>query len=1164
VQQSRLTRCGFSRMALLICANFAVLSFLVVHEIIFTSSNQQPVPASHVQQREVPEYSTASVIVAKDNAGVETTTETVGGKVASFPPPTAAASSSLQPNEPALAAVQMSATSPASPVVTPYPHRLALPSPPPPPPPSQPSPPPPRPPSPFPPPPPLSPTLSPAISPVHRGSEPVGSSLSDKESSARVDCRRYGEPVDSWIGTKEVLRSKKRFSKHFFNYLLDGHNCLARHLCIQFGSKTPSWGRERELANAHAPVVTLSIFGDKNASYDPRWLWHVHEPSAEISVVFEAHGSGLDEPQPPTDATWEDFGVVVSRLDATDNYGHSMFHVLLPLYEAFWERGLHSALDDRKAVLVPLDGGTRTVDAPAKRCLRRRLCGKYCRCDKDFVPSQVPGQLFKYIADPFAQKARKPICFRRALLAPSTKHILDMKQFTTSSMTKKKMFRSFSDLLVRKLCPSCFTGGQLETRSANQTYPPCPGGQEAIIVFFTRCPPGLDHCTGVSSGNGNRAINNEGEVRKLLSRYGHVVAVNPGTISLEEQIRLTRSAHLVVGAIGSAMTNLLWMLPGRAYVELSGFQENAWEEKKGPNLGPYNVHTTFLELAETMQLRVLPYVDRFSNDRPTANNLHNNIAVRLSTLESLIQMGLNCSIPSRMGKQYKKHVPRNEIRRSKSSITGSVALSAPEGIDRYPECFRKEHPQRNTSWAAGCVRMGERMSLGEGVMTRSCESSNYFGHALGARNCHVSHVCASLPPQTTSSPTSRRHSSRTDPVLTMYTDDPHVPRHWRLPCPLHRTEGRNVPFTRVVTAPAAALPCNATWEKIGLFFTPATGRSANSQAHRRWTTAHGRALVEQGLPLFETLWEHGHREALHSRSATLLPLWSSETDFDDAHPTTGESVVQALFGQVIGRHALVNRLQQQALCFEESFFEVAHKHMLGSRQLVEADADKRAMYRAFSRTLLRRFCPSCQARASGSAKKVVLFTTEACDTWSSESAERAYHCVENGSLPFSSLSADSGRAILNKKDLLTELQRYGRNITVVNSQGLTLRARMELVQEADIIVGPTGSWMVDLLWAQPGKAYIELGSFQSNMGKQGGYMRGYVDIFTTWQELALAMELRLFVYADKWSPHRAETNSHTNPIYVDAKEIRSILTQVVDSAGGGVGGVFLQLPLSGL
>ena len=77
-------------------------------------------------------------------------------------------------------------------------------------------------------------------------------------------------------------------------------------------------------------------------------------------------------------------------------------------------------------------------------------------------------------------------------------------------------------------------------------------------------------------------------------------------------------------------------------------------------------------------------------------------------------------------------------------------------------------------------------------------------------------------------------------------------------------------------------------------------------------------------------------------------------------------------------------------------------------------------------------------------------------------------------------------------------------------------------------------------------------------------MRGYVDIFTTWQELALAMELRLFVYADKWSPHRAETNSHTNPIYVDAKEIRSILTQVVDSAGGGVGGVFLQLPLSGL
>ena len=137
-------------------------------------------------------------------------------------------------------------------------------------------------------------------------------------------------------------------------------------------------------------------------------------------------------------------------------------------------------------------------------------------------------------------------------------------------------------------------------------------------------------------------------MRELLSRYGRVLAVNPGTIPLEEQIRLTRSAHLVVGAIGSAMTNLLWMRPGRAYIEMSGFQENAWDdEKKGPNLGPYNVHTTFLELAETMQLRVLPYVDRYSSERPTANHLHNDITVRIPALESLVQMGLNCSIPSR-------------------------------------------------------------------------------------------------------------------------------------------------------------------------------------------------------------------------------------------------------------------------------------------------------------------------------------------------------------------------------------------------------------------------------------------------------------------------------------------------------------------------------------
>ena len=78
-------------------------------------------------------------------------------------------------------------------------------------------------------------------------------------------------------------------------------------------------------------------------------------------------------------------------------------------------------------------------------------------------------------------------------------------------------------------------------------------------------------------------------------------------------------------------------------------------------------------------------------------------------------------------------------------------------------------------------------------------------------------------------------------------------------------------------------------------------------------------------------------------------------------------------------------------------------------------------------------------------------------------------------------------------------------------------------------------------------------------------MRGYVDIFTTWQELALAMELRLFVYVDKWSPHRARNNGHQNPIYVDTAEIRSVLEQAAAAAGGdgvaagGLGGAPLAL-----
>lgn len=983
------------------------------------------------------------------------------------------------------------------------------------------------------------------------------------ESPSSISCRRYGEPVDSTLTTDNSPRGTQKFSRHFFNYLLDGHNCIATNMCVLFGSQTPQWAKtERDVQDAHAPTITMQTYGQRNISYDPRWLWHVHEPSAEVHVNFQAFGESFDEAKSPADAVWEEYGVFVSRVDQTNNYGHSILHVLIPMFEAFWERGLESALNNRRVVMVPLDGGTLAVDDPPKRCLRRRLCGRYCKCDKSFVPAQVLEQLFKYVLDPFAQRKHRPICFRRALLAPATKHILDMKQFSTSSLEKKFMYRTFSDLIVRKVCPSCITNEESMGRDVSfLDSSTCRARKHTTILFFTRCPPGKDFCAGSSSGNGNRAISNAVEVKELLSRYGNVISVNPGTLSLEEQIRLVRRAHLIIGAIGSAMTNLLWMRRGHAYIELSGFQENKWsDDKKGPNLGPYNVHTTFLELAETMELRVLPYVDRFSDDRPTANRLVNDIRVRIPLLESLVQMGLNCSSSPRRPVASRRRGRRKEIQQSEMSIAGRAPTTISES--KYPDCFRKEHPDRTMSWDGGCLRMGQRMPLGEGVMVRACEASSYFGHALGARNCHATHVCVALPAGHSNGPI-----DSTEPVITMYTDDPHVPRHWKLPCPLHREpprEGIKPPATRVVTLPAASLPCNATWGKVGVFFTPASVPSSFSLDFSRWTNFHGRALVENALPLFETLWEHGQFDSIRNRDAVLLPLTSHGGTVEDVHHITGESIFSALFYRTLPRNALVEALKKrQTMCFEQAFFEVAHKHMLGSRQLLEAEKDKRSMYRSFSNVLLSHFCKACsqvqtsqQESACGAAPKIVLLSTERCNKWPS------IDCTENASIPFSitSMTPDAGRTIVNKNELISVLRQHGASVTIANTQYMTLRTRMKVFHDADIVIGPSGSWMVDLLWVRPGKVYIELNSFQSNTGKQAGYSRGYTDIFTTWQELALAMELRLFVYVDKWSSNRARTNSHLNSIFVDAKELESILQQASGCADlkGGIGGIALR------
>lgn len=65
----------------------------------------------------------------------------------------------------------------------------------------------------------------------------------------------------------------------------------------------------------------------------------------------------------------------------------------------------------------------------------------------------------------------------------------------------------------------------------------------------------------------NRRVVNEAEVLELLTERGFTV-VDPGALSVAEQIRACAGASIIVGAHGAGMTNLMFAGPGAAVVEL--------------------------------------------------------------------------------------------------------------------------------------------------------------------------------------------------------------------------------------------------------------------------------------------------------------------------------------------------------------------------------------------------------------------------------------------------------------------------------------------------------------------------------------------------------------------------------------------------------------------
>lgn len=72
-----------------------------------------------------------------------------------------------------------------------------------------------------------------------------------------------------------------------------------------------------------------------------------------------------------------------------------------------------------------------------------------------------------------------------------------------------------------------------------------------------------------------RRVLNEAAVEKLLAGYGFV-SVNPGALSVTEQVELFAGAEIVAGPHGAGLTNAVFMAPGGAIIEMTHDKRVVW------------------------------------------------------------------------------------------------------------------------------------------------------------------------------------------------------------------------------------------------------------------------------------------------------------------------------------------------------------------------------------------------------------------------------------------------------------------------------------------------------------------------------------------------------------------------------------------------------------
>ena len=121
-----------------------------------------------------------------------------------------------------------------------------------------------------------------------------------------------------------------------------------------------------------------------------------------------------------------------------------------------------------------------------------------------------------------------------------------------------------------------------------------------------------------------RRVLNEAAVEKLLAGFGFT-SVNPGALSLKDQVALFADAEIVVGAHGAGLTNCVFMAPGSAVVELTHDKRVVW---------------TYHEVAGAAALNYACIVaDAVLNDK-NDDALFADFTVDLAALEAAVKAGV--------------------------------------------------------------------------------------------------------------------------------------------------------------------------------------------------------------------------------------------------------------------------------------------------------------------------------------------------------------------------------------------------------------------------------------------------------------------------------------------------------------------------------------------